>query len=156
MKNHTIDKDLGFKKIIEATRQLKKKPYVKTGLMGTAKHQHSDMSVVEVGIIHEFGAPGQNIPERSFMRTTFDDKKESWWSKTKKLKQLILSGRMTVSKALDSLGMTLERDHKSKILTQDPRWPELKTKTIERKKSSKKLIDTAQMVNSITYKKVLK
>ncbi len=154
--NKTIEKDRGFARIRRETKILRRKPLVKAGLMSHSKHKEAkETTVVQIGAIHEFGAPEKNIPQRSFIRSTFDEKKDVWWTKTKRLKKLILSGRMTVSKALDILGATLERDQKAKIRNQDPNWPELLTATKKRKKSSKKLIDTAQMLNSIKHKKVM-
>ena len=157
MKHKTVDIDHGFKRIGKEIRLLRKKPHVKAGLMGSTKHKGSSGTrVVDIGITHEFGSPEKNIPQRPFIRSSFDEKKEACWTKTRRLKKLILSGRMTVSRALDILGLTIERDQKTKIRIQDPSWPELSDATIKQKKSTKKLIDTAQMMNAITHKKVMR
>ena len=157
MKNRTVDKDRGLKKLQKELRLLGQKPHVKAGLFGSANHKKSGQAtVVDIGIVNEFGSPKRNIPERSFMRSTFDERKAFWFSRTRRVANLILTGRMTVSRGLDILGLAIERDHKSKIRRGDPSWPELSEKTVQRKKGSpKKLIDSAQMVNSIKHKKVM-
>jgi hypothetical protein len=152
----TKDIDRGFGKILKEIRALQRKPHVKVGLIGRKKHKKSKVAtIVKVGTVHEFGSKKRNIPQRSFIRTTFDDQKEAWFSKTKQLKSQVLSGKATVSNSLDTIGLTLETGIKTKIQKQDPSWPPLSLQTIKRKKSSKKLIDTAQLKNSIRYVKVL-
>lgn len=49
-------------------------------------------------------------------------------------------------------GAFLEWKIKEKITHSDPEWPPLKPETIKRKRSSKPLIDTGRLRNSITHK----
>lgn len=155
MKSYTKDTDKGRLRILKEMQKLKRKPYVKAGLMGKRLHKASKQTtVVDVGIAHEFGT--QHIPQRSFMRTTFDEKHGSWSKETETLKNLIFLGKSTVKKGLKTMGLIITRDIKDKIIRQDPSWPDLKTATITRKKSSKKLIDTAQMLHSIKDETVMR
>jgi hypothetical protein len=150
MANRTKDIDLGYKEILREIEKLEKKPHVKVGLMGKKIHKESEgLSVVEVGIFNEFGT--KNVPERSFMRSTYDERREHWFRRTKRLHRLILKGRSTVEKSLSVMGETIQKDTKNKIIKQDPNWPELSPKTIDKKGSTAKLIDTSQMLNSIRY-----
>jgi hypothetical protein len=97
-----------------------------------------------------------HIPQRSFMRTTFDEKHGDWSKETETLKNLIFLGKSTVKKGLKTMGLIITRDIKDKIIRQDPSWPDLKAATINRKKSSKKLIDSAQMLSSIKDETVMR
>ncbi|NQY74606.1 MAG: hypothetical protein HRT90_07570 [Candidatus Margulisbacteria bacterium] len=153
----TKDTDRGYLKLLKEINLLRKKPSIKVGLIGPNKHKNTKaVTMVKMGTAHEFGSKNQNIPQRSFMRTTFDQRKRSWFLKTKKLKSMVLSGKTTVSRSLDTLGITLETDIKSKIQKEDPKWPSLSPQTIKRKRgSTKKLIDTGQLKNSIRYIKVM-
>jgi len=147
-----IDTDLGYKKFMAGINILKKKPYVKVGLMADKPHKNADITVAEVGTIHEFGAPNANIPERSFMRSTYEEKKSNWLEETKDLAKKIADGKENISHSLDILGQIIQKDIKTKIKSGE--FVPLKPKTIKRKKSDKPLIDTAQMLNSIRHKKV--
>lgn len=49
-------------------------------------------------------------------------------------------------------GSFLEGKIKEKITLSDPDWPPLKPETIKRKKSSRPLIDTGRLRNSVTHK----
>ncbi len=153
-KTITVDIDRGRLAILKQINVLKKKPFVKVGLMGGKIHKRAKtMTVAQVGFKHEFGAG--RIPQRSFMRTTFDEKKNEWFRETKKVKDDVLRGKETVSQGLDKLGKIIANDTKSKIIQQDPRWPELSPITIAKKGSSIKLIETSQMLNEIKHKKVM-
>lgn len=145
----TVEKNFKFLKIMSELNKLDKKPFVKVGLIGNKQHKGKNSTVVEVGMAHEFGAPSKNIPERSFMRSTFDERKEKWFRKTRRLHSLILGGRGEVFSGLKKIGLSIEKDIKDKFIKQDPSWAQLSDKTIKRKKSSKILIDTAQTMNSI-------
>lgn len=151
----TIDIDKGYKKLYRQLNILKNKPYVKVGLLEKAGvHIQSDLTVAQIGIIHEFGLPKARIPQRSFMRTSFDENKEKWLKITKGLKRRIEQGQLTVAKALDIIGLMIKRDITHKIVM-GPFAP-LSQRRIEEKGSSVPLIDTTQMINSIDYVKIMK
>lgn len=65
-----------LKKRMEA---LQGKSVVVGVLSGNAiqREKGSDITLLEKAVIHEFGAPTQGIPERSFLRSTFSDEKDS-------------------------------------------------------------------------------
>lgn len=159
--NKTHDKDKGFQRIKEEYSKLKKKPHVKVGLLSSGeKHKQADgLNVVTLASYHEFGSKDKRkLPERSFLRSTFDEKNKNWHQMTNSLKDKIHQGSMTVEKSLDVMGMKLENDVKMKIRNRIP--PKLKASTIERKtiqgkKGDIPLIDTGQLINSIKYKKVM-
>jgi len=152
------DTDMGFKKILRQINLLAKKPYVKSGLMGstpkkTSSGKGNSLTVVEVGIFHEFGTV--RTPERSWLRTTYDRRHTRWAAIVTLLKRKIITGDISIDKALDILGQAIESDIKNTILKQIPDWPPLSAQTIAKKGSTKILIDTAQMVQSIRSVKVM-
>ena len=60
-----------------------------------------------------------------------------------------ITGQITAEAALGALGE--EAKNISKVAITEGITPALKSATIKRKKSSKPLIDTGQLLNSITY-----
>ena len=94
------------------------------------------------------------IPERSFLRSTFDEKNREWARITSEIVKKVDIRLMSTSKGLSLLGLTAVNDVKSK-LRKGPFAP-LSPITIKRRtgNSIKPLIDTAQMINSITFEKL--
>jgi phage gpG-like protein len=116
-----------------------------------SKNQRNDetgISNAEIAAAHEFGVPG-HIPERSFLRSTVEENKEKAAAFLAKniLETLLTDGDKTTPFAL--LGEKMAGEVKRKIQTGID--PALNPKTIERKGSSKPLIDTGQLLQSITY-----
>ena len=52
---------------------------------GGDKHEGSDITVLEIATIHEFGAPKANIPSRSFIRAGYDSNKNKIMGQGEKL-----------------------------------------------------------------------
>lgn len=108
--------------------------------------------VVVIAATHEFGAPSINVPERSFMRSTFDEKEAEYVQLMEKMiEQQVLTGRMSVDQFYRILGEKIVGDIKEKITTLQT--PPLQESTIKQKGSSNPLIDTGQNLRAkITYK----
>ncbi|AWK42600.1 hypothetical protein LGZ99_21770 [Photorhabdus temperata] len=98
---------------------------------------------------HTVPAHTINIPERSFLRSTFNENKDKYANKLVKGIKSELKNDGDPQQALEKLGEMVARDVKRKI--QAGIDPPLSQATIKRKKSSKPLIDTGQLVQSITY-----
>jgi hypothetical protein len=145
------DIDKGWKKL---GAMLKKSPasdpHVKVGIMGaeaTASYAHSELTNVEVASFNEYGLG--NVPERSFIRDTFDAQRGDYQLIIRRLAARVIAGQMTRRYALQVVGQKVESDIKRRIEMGIP--PPNAPETIKRKGSSKTLIDTGQMKNSITY-----
>lgn len=95
------------------------------------------------------GAHTTVIPERSFMRSTFDEKSNTWQTNTWQQIGLVVDGKTNVKSALDVLGNQMEGDIKKKIEA-GPFTPNAPS-TIRQKKSAKPLIDSARMRQSVRY-----
>lgn len=143
------DRDRGLKKL---KRNLKKsgKHLVKVGIFGDKAdqaHANTQKSNVEIAGFHEFGTG--KIPQRSFIRATVD-------AEIGKIKQLqrvlgrkVVQGKITEEQGLGTIGIFLVAAIQKRI--QGGISPELKPATIKRKGSSKQLIDTGQLVQSIAF-----
>lgn len=106
--------------------------------------------VAYVATIHEFGAPARNIPRRPFIFPTIQKRKMEWAEIMKDGVKAVLDGRVTGDTLLNGLGVQASGDIKQTI--SEVNSPALKQQTIDRKGSSKPLVETALMMNSVTYK----
>lgn len=102
-----------------------------------------------VAAVHEFGSPEQGIPERSFLRGGIREGVPKFNRLNEANLRAVVLGSKTVDQSLDMLGVVATGEVKRKI-RQGPFEP-LKQSTIDRKGSSKPLIDTGQLIQSITY-----
>lgn len=121
------------------------KPHITSGKGGKRTITMKDLAA-----IHEYGAPGANIPERSFMRASLQLNKGKYGSYLlAQMKQLLLF-KTTPTKIKETLGMQAKADIQSYMV--NGKFTPLKQATIRRKKSSKPLIDTGQLRQSVTYR----
>ena len=91
-----------------------------------------DISVAEVAVIQEFGAPGANIPPRPFIRPTFNAQKEKWTAHIEKGVKAVMRGAITADEALDTVGSIAAEDIKMAI--RDLTTPELAESTKEQRR----------------------
>ena len=144
------DKDNGFSAFFRGVKGLAG-PRVKVGIQGkeAAKVREGGISMVQLGTIHEFGAPRANIPQRSYLRSTADEKKRKYVKFMEgSVRRLIRSPERFNAKAtLFQLGETVRSDVIKKIKSNIP--PPLKPATIARKGESIALIDTGLLLSSI-------
>jgi len=126
---------------------------VEVGMFGSDEY-------VMVASVHEFGATIQrgkgsiSIPERSFLRTAFDDKNEQWASFFKSQLKHVLALQMDVQTLFNRLGARMVGDIQEKITDLDA--PPNAPSTIAKKGSSNPLIDTGGLRMRITYRVVRK
>lgn len=147
------DIDRGYKKLFEMAEKMSKKPFVKVGVVGnsaTEKDPESGTTVAEYASYNEFGT--QNIPERSFIRATVDERRNRIFGKTFSLQSDILTGKISLERALDIIGLLVSGNIQNKI--QKLKSPKNADSTIRQKGSSNPLIDTGRLRQSISYEKV--
>ncbi len=68
------DRDLGYKAIIE---KLSQGASVRVGVQGSdaaVTPEGSKLNLVQIATVHEFGSSDGRVPQRSFLRSTFDEK----------------------------------------------------------------------------------
>lgn len=169
-----IVKDLGFARIILDLRKLDDS-FTKVGFPEKAKVAKPEKKIkgqkiitkmTEIAIIAGFQEWGTGttsarsggklfkIPPRPFMSTSFDENTKELNVLRNNLYRQVLQGRVSVRAALFLLGEWMTTKIKRKI--RDINTPPNAPLTIKKKKSSNPLIDTGQMINSVTHTEVIK
>lgn len=139
--------------------------YTKVGVQqGTERKDETGQTskMVVVAAVQEFGAPTRHIPERPFMRKTFDVNKEKLAQMQATLYSKVLAGKMTTKRGLAILGQFMEDETKKVIeaWTLPPNAPSTQRakgrKTgIEGAMIDNPLQDTNQMLQSIRHVEVV-
>ena len=150
--------DLGLERIKRDFKRLAQDPFVKIGYPSekastNSKHEaeasgNQDLTNVMLAVIHEFGAPGANIPERSWIRSSFDENVRRNNARIQKLIGRIIDGNTSIEQALDLIGLLAQSQMKKKMQTGIP--PSLKTR------SGTALIDTGQLLNALQFVRIIK
>jgi len=126
--------------------ELMKKRVVTAGIHTDDDARDDGESNASIGMMHEFGL---GVPQRSFMRSAFDENE----AKIKKIANLAYGGaakgRWTPDKAAKQIGEGLVAEIKEKIRTNIP--PALADATVAAKGSTAALIDTGAMLNAIDF-----
>ncbi len=113
-----------------------------------ARRTSGKLSLLEVAIIHEFGAGP--VPARSFIRATLDEKRGEILTLQVALAQQVLLGKITPEQALAQLGAKVASMCQARIVAGIA--PPLAASTLRRKKGkTTPLILTGQLRSSITY-----
>jgi phage gpG-like protein len=91
------------------------------------------------------------IPERSFLRNGHDEHQARVIKQTERAIGQVLAGKMSVDDMLDVYGHQMATAIKKYM--RDLKTPENHSFTVEQKGSSNPLVDTGQLISSITYRK---
>ena len=149
--NTITDRDNGARALL-ARLEAQRGARVRVGVLDDAAKRTEDgegpLTLVEVAALHEFGAEG--IPQRSFVRATVDLHEAEIHDLQRALALQVLRGEVEEEVALERLGMKVAAKCQNRIAEGIP--PENAPETIERKGSSKPLVDTGQLKASITYR----
>lgn len=126
---------------------------IEVGIFGS-----DDSHYVMIAGVHEFGMTIRQkkgsivIPERSFIRSTFDEQNKKWFDFVKKRIPSLLDGRISARQLCELLGTRMVADIQKKIKDIDD--PPNAPSTIAQKGSSSPLIDTGGLRMRVTYKVV--
>jgi hypothetical protein len=144
--------DHGFDAIIKELKNADHL-YVKVGFPiegEVAEGEAKDISEINlIASTQEFGSEKRNIPERSFIRATFDTEYENLQQFKEQEYKKVVQGKQTALVAIGRIGEWLTG--KTKMFIRNVIPPSLKKATIKRKGSDVPLIDTAQMINTIQW-----
>jgi hypothetical protein len=128
---------------------------------GTGKRTDGPMNNATIGYIHETGAPASNIPARPWLGPGIRLNQRQWTALMKRAGELAFSGKMAeADRAWNAAGLTAVSGVKARIQSNIP--PPLSPRTVARRVARRgggtatasdftALIDTAQLINSITY-----
>lgn len=135
----------------EKNLQQFKDSVVKAGVLakdGSQNHGEG-MTVFQIGMIHEFGVPEKNIPRRSFIRVSIENNIKEITKLIENNHRLVSENAMSAKTALDRIGIKAQNTIKESFRNND--WKANSRATIKRKGSSRPLIDTGQLIGSISF-----
>jgi len=92
------------------------------------------------------------IPERSYMRSTYDEKEKDLEPRLKKLLAALMKGKIDAKELYERIGIWLVMQVQRKI--RDIKDPANSEATKATKRSSNPLIDTGRLIQSISYRVV--
>ena len=122
---------------------------LEVGLPSGGAHSGTDLSMHELGMVHEYGSPTRGIPARPFIQPSIKDNTDKYKKLMRKQAGLLLFRRTSLNNALSLVGEVAKADIQKYMLSAN--FKPLAASTIEAKGSSKPLIDSGQMRNAITY-----
>jgi len=150
--------DSSWVHVIHALNVLEKS-YVKVGFpengkLASSTKKGSDhkpatafSEIIMIAAFNEFGT--DKIPERPFIRQSFDNNLKGLNDFKEKLYIRVVKGQLNASKTLGLLGEWMLAATKREI--RNGNFTELSDYTKQKKGTNKTLIDTAQMLNSLQY-----
>jgi len=106
-------------------------------------------TVASIAAKHEFGSPAEHIPERPFLRVAVRDNVPKYKGVMRAILVEVLHETRTMENGLEYLGVVAVGDVKQKIRI-GPFTPNAPA-TVYAKGSSRPLIDTGQMIQSVNY-----
>jgi phage gpG-like protein len=110
------------------------------------------MTVIRNGAIHEFGAPQQSVPQRSFLRVPFRTKGKEINAATADQFKRLAMGKITAEVALGRVGVIATNISKGAFTSKGyGTWQDISDETKQRKGSTQVLIDTGVLRGSITW-----
>lgn len=137
--------DMGIDKVLENVIELGDKQ-VKVGIQA-GSGSHDGVDILDIAIYNHFGT--RNIPSRPFISDCFDKNQGQIAEAKKRIVYRVMDG-MSASAGLSQLGQWYQDVLKGHI--RNGGWVPNAPATIKRKGSSKPLIDTGQLVNSVRWK----
>ena len=117
--------------------------------VGLVSGKSAEINILK-GIINEYGSPKKKIPSRPFMRYTFTKYTNEVVAFHSKLYGNILDGKETAYAALRKIGLFYKGLLQLSIRTGP--WVKNAPATIRRKKSTKPLIDSGEMLRDLNYR----
>lgn len=134
-----------FEEIRDSVEVLQK---VRIGVPDGAGSDPNGTPLALVAAVHEFGAPSVGVPERSFLRRTIRENQEKYVRLARINLVKVTRNMLTMQQALGQLGEVAKADVQAFMASNDY---VLADSTIARKGSSRALIDTGNLRQSITW-----
>lgn len=145
------DIDKGWKKVISSIYDLKG-AFTKVGVQQGTPSDTPGVDMVTIAATNEFGTA--SIPSRPFMANAFEKNKQALYEITRKQYAKVLDGQADAKTSLGLIGAWYQS--KVQLEIRNGSFTPLALATIEAKGSSKPLIDTGQLLNSIRHVEVMK
>lgn len=136
-------------KLRQIRERLMKNSGVLVGLPAGTGSYEDGAPIAVIGAVHEFGSADGTIPERSFLRVPLrqnaEDFKAVWRAQISK----VVEGELSMHQVMSQLGARAVAVSQEAI--SEGIAPGNAESTVKRKGSSKPLIDTGQLRQSITF-----
>lgn len=150
-----ITQDNSGSEALEKLADQIKKSKLEVGFFESAKYPDGT-PVAYVAAIQEFGYPEGNIPSRPFFRNAISQN-DGWKDLANKAVMAVIEGRMGLNQALNQMGLVIGSNVQDSI--NDGSYEVLKQSTLDARQrrkrtqgvASKPLIDTAQMLQAVSY-----
>lgn len=149
--------DRGWAKIKAGVRKARNM-VVDVGILGTeaaaAHDTDSGLTNVQIGTIHEFGGTNDRPPERSFLRSTMAKGRTKYEALVQRATKLAYEGKIDMEKGLNLTGARIAADVDKAIragIAPPLADSTIIKKTVAGKRGTTPLIDTGQLVGSITW-----
>lgn len=141
------DLDRGYRKLLVKLTGKKPKKLTVGVHASEGKEDHGGPSLIQVATWNEYGT--DTIPERSFIRAWFDENEAAAKQTLTRLLKQAAKGKITFQVAAERFGLWCVGQIQKRIAVGIE--PSNAESTIQRKGSSKPLIDTGQLRSSIAY-----
>lgn len=160
MSKNVKDIDIGFKKLIKELSNLGNLR-IKVGVQGDeareaktftdsqGNERKAKVDLVTVASANEFGT--DDIPERSFLRSTMIKNERLNYQRLSEVKKLVAENKFDAEDLLKKVGLAVVADVQKTITEGGVPYVPNAEATIESKGSSSPLIDTGQLRQSITF-----
>lgn len=125
-------------------------PKVYIGIPSSNNAREGESNNATIAAIHELGAPSRNIPARPFLILTMETNAKKYVMLMAQGFKTALENKASADEVYEKIGVVASDDVKDYIVNGS--FTPLSQKTIDAKGSSKPLIDTSEMRNSIHYK----
>ena len=148
LKRNIVERDRGYRKILLSLEELDR-TVVDVGIQSDAGAGEDGTPIAAYAAWNELGTADGHVPERPFMRSTFDETVGQLNALAGRLIGGVMDGKIAPRQAASLLGEQHETDIKRKIGSGVP--PPNHPMTIKAKGSSKTLIDDGTMRQSVRY-----
>ena len=148
MARGVVDKDLGYLRILRELDKLNG-TVVEVGLQNDGSASDDGTLVSHYAAVNEFGTRDGRIPERSFMRSTFDETVDKLVRTRGRIIDGVYQGKLTADQGAGLLGELHQADIQKKISSHPP--PPNAPSTAKRKGSTGTLVDSGVMRQSIRW-----
>lgn len=149
-----------YKRIITASSGGGEHFTVKVGFLGDgAARDDGALTNPQLAAVHEFGAPEVHVQERPFMSPSFDANLPKYKAFMQRIAVGVSSGKVSLEQGMGLLGTMMAADVRDFIVGGAPIAPE-NAESVKARKLAKglntewglrTLVDTGQLVNSITW-----
>ena len=149
-----IDRDRGWNRIMGRLRKGLGGKSVTVGIQAEqASQQHEGATIGLIASVHEFGSPARNIPQRSYLASTFDAHRARYLAAVERMVKLTTTpGGTSIAMGLTELGENMRADIVQRIRSNiPPPWAESTQAAKDRagKSGDPTLWETGTLLNSI-------